>query len=334
MLEAPRARPGVAADAPLVRGAAVGSVGMAVPVQVIPNATVAERLGVADSWIESRTGVRERRRASGGETLTSLAVAAAERTLTKAGIEGSDLDCVIVATTTADQRMPNAAPLVAAQIGSKSASSFDVGTACTGFVSALSVAAGQVESGRAGSVLVIGAELLSRVTDPDDKRTAGLFGDGAGAVLVTATEGAGRIGPVPLSSDGDFARLVQIPEADGVIRMDGPDTYREAVARLTEVTLEATAASGRSLIEIDLFVYHQANSRILRAVGERLGLDPQRVVDTVPTYGNTSAASIPIALAVAEEEGRLVDGSTVLIAAFGAGLTWGAATIEWGSADA
>ena len=317
-----------------VRGAAISAAGMAVPGGVVPNSTVAARIGVAEEWIESRTGVRERRHVGAGETLTSLATAAAVETLERSGVAAEELDSVIVATTTADERMPNAAPLVAAEIGAKQASAFDVGTACTGFVTALSLAAAQVESGRARSVLVIGADAMSRILDHDDKRTAGLFGDGAGAVLVSATDGRGRIGPVPMASDGDLSELVRVPADEGVIRMNGPDTYREAVARLVEVTLDAVHGAGLSLIEIDLFVYHQANSRILRAVGERLGLDPDRVVDTVPSYGNTSAASIPIALAVAERDGRLKPGSTALLAAFGAGITWGATTVQWGAFDA
>jgi 3-oxoacyl-[acyl-carrier-protein] synthase-3 len=334
MLEASRPSTLIrAAETRGLRGAAVSAAGMAVPAGVVSSKTIAERLGVAEKWIESRTGVRERRHAIAGENLTSLAAAAATETLERAGILADRLDSVIVATTTADERMPNAAPLVAAAIGAKQASAFDVGTACTGFITALSIAAAQVEAGRSQNVLVIGADVMSRILDHDDRRTAGLFGDGAGAVLVTAVEGEGRIGPVPMASDGDLCDLVRVPSDEGVIRMNGPDTYREAVARLVEVTTEAVHGAGLSLIEVDLFVYHQANSRILRAVGERLALDPTRVIDTVPSYGNTSAASIPIALAVAEQDGRLIRGAKVLLAAFGAGMTWGATTVEWGMPD-
>jgi 3-oxoacyl-[acyl-carrier-protein] synthase-3 len=225
--------------------------------------------------------------------------------------------------------VPNAAPLVAERIGAPLAGAIDVGAACTGFVSALAMAAGAVESGRADNALVIGAELMSRVLNLDDPRTAGLFGDGAGAAVI-APGGDARIGPVLLRADGAGSRAVTASHTDNLVRMDGRATFRAAVARLSEITLEVAADAGVDLDDIDLFVYHQANTRILSAVGSRLALDPERVVDSIATHGNTSAASIPLALDSALAAGRIRPGDRVLLGAFGAGLTWGATLLEWG----
>jgi 3-oxoacyl-[acyl-carrier-protein] synthase-3 len=303
---------------------------MSAPAGVVPNAPIAERLGVSERWIVERTGVEERRIAGPGERLVTHAAAAGAAALAIAGLEARELDLVLVATMSHDQLTPNAAPLVAAEIGASRAGAFDVGAACTGFISGLAMGGGQIESGRAESVLVIGADLLSRLTDRDDRSTAGLFGDGAGAVVLRAVDPPGRIGPVILGADGARAGLIQASRAEAVIRMKGPDTFRQAVDRLCESTLAAIAAADRVLEEIDLFAYHQANSRIFRAVGERLELPAERVIDCVPSYGNTSAASIPIALSEAERDGMLGDDTVVLLAAFGGGLTWGATVVEWG----
>ena len=310
-------------------GAAVASVAMAVPETVVPSAAVAERLGVSGDWIESRTGIRERRIAGPGETLTDLATLAGERALAAAGVDAAELDLVVVATLTADRRLPNAAPLVAARLGATGAGAFDLGAACTGFVAALNLAVGQIESGRARMVLVIGAETLSRVTDRDDKRTAGLFADGAGAAVVCSS-GSSRIGPSVWGADGSESELITLTGDDGLIRMNGHDTFRHAVARLIEATRDALATADLDVSEIDLFVFHQANGRILSAVAEALELAPEKVADYVGAFGNTSTASIPIALAQADADGRLRPGSRVLLAAFGSGLTWSAITIEWG----
>jgi 3-oxoacyl-[acyl-carrier-protein] synthase-3 len=313
------------------RPAGIAAIGTAVPERAVANEAIGERLGVDGDWIASRTGVRERRVAASDATLAGLAAEAAGPALERAGVSAADVDLVLVATSTPDEIVPNAAPLVAERIGAERAGAIDVGAACTGFVSALDLAAGAIESGRASVVLTIGAELMSRVIDYDDRRTAGLFGDGAGAAVVTAG-GQGTIGPIRLHSDGAGSRNVTADFADRKLRMDGRATFRAAVARLSEVTLEVAADARLTLDEIDLFVYHQANSRILVSVGERLALPPDRVVDSLAGYGNTSAASVPLALDAALREGRLRSGSTVLVAAFGAGLTWGAGIVEWGSA--
>jgi 3-oxoacyl-[acyl-carrier-protein] synthase III len=313
-----------------LRVAGIAAIGVSVPAQVVPNAPIARRLGVDESWIVARTGVHERRHAAPGETLEQFAAAAGQAALERAGVAAERLDLVLVATCTQDALLPNAAPLVAERLGGRRAGALDLGAACTGFLSGLAVASGQVESGRAECALVIGADLLSRLTDHDDPRTAALFGDGAGAAVVTAG-GPGRVGSILLRADGSGASCLRASHAERLIRMRGQDTFRAAVARLCESTLEALDAAELGLEDVDLFVYHQANGRITAAVGERLGLPPERVVDCIARYGNTSAASIPIALAEAESAGRLRPGSRVLVSAFGAGFVWGAGVIEWGA---
>jgi len=312
------------------RTASVGAVGVAVPSGVIDNATVAARLDVTEDWIVARTGVRERRVAPAGTDLPDLAAEAASRALAAAGTEAADVDLVLVATMSHDSLSPNAAPLVAARIGATRAGAMDVGAACSGFVSALVLAAAHVESGRADCVLVVGADLMTRIVDPADRGTATLFGDGAGAVLVTAGDGHGRVGPAVLGADGARHDLVTADRTEGILRMKGHDTFRQAVVRLEEATVAAVAAAGLGLGEIDVFVFHQANTRILTAVGEKLGLEAGRVIDCMGRYGNTSAATIPLALAEARDLGMLVPGSNVLVAAFGGGLTWAATVVEWG----
>jgi 3-oxoacyl-[acyl-carrier-protein] synthase-3 len=313
-----------------VRGAAVASVGVSVPEHTVGNAEIAARIGVGDGWIERRTGIRERRIADPAERLTTHAARAALSALERAGCDPALLDLVLVATTTADEVMPNAAPLVAHAIGARNAGAFDVGAACTGFLSALAVGCGQIECGRARSVLVVGADFMSRITDPYDRSTAAVFADGAGAVLVSACDES-RIGPVVLGSDGAGADHIFVGRDTGLIRMQGHETFREAVLRLSESTLQAAEAARVELDEIGLFVYHQANGRILSAVGERLGLPASRVVDCIGEYGNTSAATLPLALAFSEGRGQLKAGDLVLLGAFGAGFTWGATVLQWGA---
>jgi 3-oxoacyl-[acyl-carrier-protein] synthase III len=312
------------------RAAALTSVAMAVPERVIGNDLVAQGAGVTEQWIVHRTGVRERRAAAPGERVTDLAAAAGRAALERAGLDASELDLLLVATLTPDELTPNAAPLVAHELGVPHAAAMDIGAACTGFLSALSMAAAQVEGGRSEHALVIGAELLRRLVDETDRGTAALFGDGAGAVVVSPAEnGDGRIGEIVLRSDGRGAAAIRATHEDGKIRMQGHDTFKNAVQRLSESTVEAAERAGLALDDIDLFVYHQANTRILAAVGERLGLDPERVIDCIDRYGNTSSATIPIALVEAERRGMLEPGMNVLLGAFGAGFTWGAGVIEW-----
>jgi 3-oxoacyl-[acyl-carrier-protein] synthase-3 len=324
------ARPRPAPRAPRLGGVAATAVGVSLPERVLTSAEIETGLGVAPKWIARRTGIVSRHIAAGDERLQTHAAAAARRALQRAEVDPADVDLVIVATSTADELMPSAAPLVAHELGADRAGAFDIGAACTGFLSALAVGGAQVECGRARTVVVIGADLMSRVLDVEDRGTAAVFADGPGAVVLQATEARSRLGPVVLGADGSGAQYITIPRSDGRIRMLGHETFREAVAHLTLSTEQAVHAAGVSLDEIDLFVYHQANGRILTAVGERLGLDSARVLDCIAQYGNTCGATLPLALAHAVEHGRLHDGDRVLLGAFGAGFTWGATVLEWG----
>ncbi len=314
---------------------AVLSVAAQVPANRVTTAELASRLGVSEDWIVSRTGIRERPVAGADERLSDFAARAGEMALSRAGVEAADLDLVLVATLTQDELMPNAAPLVAHALGADRAGAIDLGAACTGFLSGLSLGAAQIESGRAERVLLIGADFTTRIVDWDDKRTAPLFGDGAGAAVLgpAVADDLGSIGPIVLGADGSGAPAIQIDHSDRKLRMDGPEVYRHAVARMSEATLLAIEGAGLVLEDIDLFVYHQANGRIIRALAERLQLPHERVVDCIENLGNSSAATLPLGLVTAERDGRLKPGSKVLLSAFGAGFTWGAGVIEWGGAD-
>ena len=326
----PQAGTDVGAAGPRGTGAALAGVGMAVPEQVMTNAEIAARLGVDEDWITRRTGTSVRHVAAAGQRLEQLAAQACRVALRQAGARAADVDVVLVGTTSAEDLSPHAAPLVAAGIGATGAAAIDISAACTGFLSALVMGAGLIESGRARMVLAVGADMLSRYLDRDDPQSAMLFGDGAGAVVLGASGGPSRVGPAVLSSDGREQGLIRLARDELLIRMDGPAVYRRAVTLMTDVTRQVVTTAGLTLADVDLFVYHQANSRIIDAVGQRLGLSPERVIDVVGSFANTSAASLPIALAAAQEQGRLHDGDRVLLAAFGAGLVWGGAIVTWG----
>jgi 3-oxoacyl-[acyl-carrier-protein] synthase III len=319
----------------LRRGAALLGVGASLPRHSVSNDEVAARIGKDDEWIFTRTGIRERRHAQADERLTDVAAAASREALAAAGVAAQELELVIVGTLTGDERMPNAAAALAHELGALGAGTIEVNAACSGFLTALSIGAAQLEAGRAERALVVGADFVSRITDHASKQTAMLFADGAGAVVLGATApGAGRVGPVLLRHDASAPEFLHLGrEAGSTIEMDGHETFKHAVARMVEVTHETVAAAGLTLEQIDLFVYHQANGRIISAVGERLGLDAERVVDCIERTGNMSAASIPYALHAAQADGRLRDGARVLTAAFGGGFTWAGAVVEWGRAD-
>jgi 3-oxoacyl-[acyl-carrier-protein] synthase III len=319
-----------------VRTASILSVATELPPDRLTSAEIAERLGISEDWILSRTGIRERRRARPDERLADYAARAGRVALERAGVDASELDLVIVGTMSQDELTPNTAPIVAHALRAHRAGAFDVGAACTAFLSGLAVGTAQIESGRAKWVLLIGADFITRITNYDDKRTAPLFADAAGAVVLGPANGdGGAIGPIVLGADGSHAPTLIAEHSDRLIKMDGPEVFRHAVARMTEVTLEALQRAGVGLEDIDLFVYHQANARITNAVGERLGLERERVVDCIETLGNASAATLPVALVEAERDGRLRPGARVLLSAFGAGFTWGGGVIEWGgSSDA
>jgi 3-oxoacyl-[acyl-carrier-protein] synthase III len=310
------------------RTARVVGLGHRLPDRVVPNGPIAERIGVDSDWIVRRTGIRERRYAAPDERTADLALAAARRALSDAGLKPADIDLVLVATMTPDELTPNTAPLVANALG-LNAGAYDVGAACTGWLSALSVGAAQIETGRSERVLVIGAETLSRVTNFDDKRTASLFGDGAGAVVLSA-EGEGAIGPILLASDGSMGDTIVATHTERVLIMDGHTTFNMAVKVLAESTQQACDRAGVTLDDIDLFIYHQANGRIIKTVAERLELPAERVADYVAETGNTSAASIPLTLSLLREDGRLRPGQRLLLSAVGAGFTWGAGVVDWG----
>jgi 3-oxoacyl-[acyl-carrier-protein] synthase-3 len=312
-----------------LRGAAIASLGVALPRTSVPNEPIAERLGVDDHWIVKRMGVRERRMAEPDERLSDMVTAAARVALERAEVHPTELDLILIGTFTQDEVLPNAAPLVAAALGATRAGGVDLGAACMGFLSGMTLASGLIESGRMDNVLVAGAEMLTRYLDADDRRTAALIGDGAGAVVMTATDPPGRIGPCVLRCDDRSRDVIYMTRDEMKLRMEGQQTFAYAVDYLSNITTEAISAAGLSLSDIDLFVYHQANARITKAVGERLDLPVERVVNCIERFGNTSAASIPLALDVAHRECRLHEGTRVLMAALGAGFTWGAAVIEW-----
>jgi 3-oxoacyl-[acyl-carrier-protein] synthase-3 len=306
------------------------AVAAGVPSQTVSTAQIAERLDVPAEWIVRRTGVESRHRAGPDERLTDLAAEVSLAALQKAGRSADEVDLVLLGTMTPDEITPHAAPQVAAAIGAHAAGAVDVGAACTAFFSALALAVGQIESGRAGCAVVVGADFMSRVLDYDDPVTAGIFGDGAGAVVVEAVPGPSRFGPFVMGADGAAGSAIVTPRPAGPVTMEGQATFRRAVDTLEDVSRRAADLAGVAIQDIDLAVFHQANGRITRSVRERLGLPSERVVDNIDRYGNTTAATLPLALADADARGQLAAGSRVLLAAFGAGLTWGGTVFTWG----
>ena len=265
------------------RTVGVAGLGMALPPHVVDNAEVSAGLGIDDAWIVRRMGIHARRRAAPETTLADLATEAGQAALQDSGRTADDIDLLLVATLD-ELATPNAAPIVAHALGAERAGTFDVGCACTGWVAAVGTACAWIEAGRAETALVIGAELMSRHTDPADKRTAPLFGDAAGAAVFSAGA-AGTIGPVILGADGSCAEMITTDRTSGFILMDGHETFKQAVSRLAQASRDACAAAGVELSEIDLLIYHQANARITTALGERLELDPARVVDCIGQLG-------------------------------------------------
>ncbi len=311
-------------------GAAITGCGMALPERVLTNEELVEWVDVTPEWIVERTGVRQRRVAAEDETSSSLASQASAQALADAGVTPAELDLVIVATVTPDYQFPAVASLVQARLGANAAGAFDVGAACSGFLYGLAQAQAFIDAGGARRVLVCGVDVLSRVTDFSDPKSAPLFGDGAGAVIVQEVPGPSRLGPFTLRSDGARPELLYIRRERGVISMEGREVYRRAVEGMARSVLDVVAQAGVGLEEIDLVVAHQANARILNAVGERLGISRERVASNIDRYGNTSAASIPIVLAEAARSGVLRDGDLVVVTAFGAGFAWGAGLLRWG----
>jgi 3-oxoacyl-[acyl-carrier-protein] synthase-3 len=308
-------------------GAWITGTGLALPPQTVGNAEIAARIGVDVEWIERRTGTDVRHVLAPGERLADLAVEASRGALERAGVQPDELDLVLVGTTSPDDMSPHAATAVTGALGIQAAA-IDVSAACTGFLASLQHATGLLEAGRAQHVLVVGADGLSRFLDHGDRGSAMLFGDGAGAVVLSAAEGPSGVGPIILRSDAAGHELIRLRRG-GTIEMQGRAVYRAAVELLPAVAREATAAAGCTPEDVDLFVFHQANGRIIAAATEALGLDPAKVVDDVHRFANTSAGTLPISLAAADAEGRLHAGDRVLLAAFGAGLVYGATVITW-----
>jgi 3-oxoacyl-[acyl-carrier-protein] synthase III len=311
------------------RTAGIVGVGATLPERTVPNSEIAERLGVTSEWIERRTGIAERRYAAPGQRVSELATSAARMALADAGLQAGELDMILVATLTPDEITPSTAPLVARELGAGNIAAIDIGAACAGSIAALALATGWIEAGRAGNVLVIGAEVLTRFIDYEDRRTAPLFADGAGA-LVLCANAPGQIGPFVLGSDGGAANAIRVTRERGVLEMEGHETFLMAVEKFSRSTVEVLELAGLGLADVDLFVYHQANSRILTAVAERLELPRERVFDCIAGLGNTSAASVPIALTQAVRDGTLEPGMRVVLGAVGAGLVWGTTVLTWG----
>jgi 3-oxoacyl-[acyl-carrier-protein] synthase III len=310
------------------RTASVLGLGHYLPEEIVSNEDIGKRIGVDDEWIVRRTGIRRRRRVAPGQGVTELGIRAGRQALQDADVDPSQIDLVLVASLSQDEMTPSAAPQVAHGLGAHRAGAVDLGAACSGWLSGLALAAGMIEVGRVDTVLLIGSEALTRLADYDDRKTAALWGDGAGAVVV-GCDGGGSVGPVVLAADGGLADVITCTHEERLLRVEGHETFQTAVKRLTESTVAATNRAGWELGDVDLFVYHQANARILRAVAERLDLPGDKVADYIGETGNTSAASIPLTLALLREDGRLHAGQRLLLAAIGAGFTWGAGTVHW-----
>ena len=315
--------------------AAVRGVGHHLPGDPVPNAWFAERLDTSDEWIRSRTGIERRHFAAPGELTSALAAKAARAALEDAGLEGAALDAVIVATTTPDATFPSTATKVQALIGMEGGFAYDQMAACAGFVYALAGADAMIRAGSARRVMVIGAETYSRILDFDDRATCVLFGDGAGALILEAAEGDRGILSADLHSDGRFGELLYVDggvsasQSSGKLRMSGREVFRHAVAKLAETAHAALDRAALGPDDVAWIVPHQANLRIIEATAKRMGVGMDRVVVTVQDHGNTSAASIPLALSTAAGEGRLAEGDVVVTEAIGGGLTWGSVVLRW-----
>ncbi len=315
-------------------------IGSYLPANKVSNADLEKIVDTSDDWIVQRTGIRNRHIAAESETTSMLATHAAKEALANAGLTAQDIDLVIVATSSPDYTFPSTATQVQAAIGMNHGAAFDVQAVCSGFVYAVTIADKFLISGSHKRVLVIGAETFSRLLDWNDRTTCVLFGDGAGAVILEAQAGTGAITDrgvltTHLRSDGRHREKLYVDggpsttKTVGHLRMLGKDVFRHAVSMVTDVMVDAFAATGTTADDLDWFVPHQANRRIIDASAEKLGIAPEKIVVTVDQHGNTSAASIPLALATAVKDGRIKPGQLVMIEAMGGGFTWGSALIRW-----
>jgi 3-oxoacyl-[acyl-carrier-protein] synthase III len=315
--------------------------GAYLPERIVTNAELARRLDTSDEWIVQRTGIRQRHVAAPGDLTSDLAAHAAERALAAAGLTGADLDLIVLATATPDNTFPATATKVQARLGMIEGCAFDVQAVCSGFIYALATADNFIRCGQARRALVIGAETFSRILDWEDRGTCVLFGDGAGAIVLAAhrdEDGGARergVLSTHLHADGRHYDILYVDGGPsttgscGFLRMEGKEVFRHAVHRLAEVVDEALAANGLAARDLDWLVPHQANRRIIDSMGRKLDLPPEKVVVTIDRHANTSAASVPLAIAEAVGDGRIKPGHLVLMEAMGGGLTWGAALVRW-----
>jgi 3-oxoacyl-[acyl-carrier-protein] synthase-3 len=324
--------------------AQIAGTGAALPDRVLTNADLEKMVDTSDEWIMTRTGIKERRIAENDEYLSLFATRASREALSRAEIPADEVDMILCATVTPDMLTPSTACFIQEDLGATRASAFDLSAGCSGFLYALACGQAFIQSGLGRTVLVIGGEILSRYVNWEDRATCVLFADGAGAVVLTAGEGRRGILSCRLHSDGSLADLIVIPGGGcrypatvenvqrrlNTIRMKGNETFKVAVRSIEEVSREAVEEAGLQAKEIDLFIPHQANQRIIGAVAQRLGIGPERCYVNIQHTGNTSAASIPIALHEVVLAGRLKPDSHLLMAAFGAGLTWAGSVVRWG----
>ena len=326
----------------MIRAKITGT-GSAVPQNILTNFDLERMVDTSDEWIVTRTGIRERRIAGEGEYTSTFATMAAQKALDAAGVSADEIDLIIVGTLTPDYPFPATACLVQQNLKAAKASAFDISAACSGFVYALSTAQKFILGGTVKKALVIGAEVLSRIVDWTDRNTCLLFGDGAGAVVLEAVEGESGVLSTHMHSDGNYWDLLyqkgcgsrhpasqqNLDDRLIYLTMQGNEVFKHAVRAMGEVSQEALAANGLTTDDVSLFIPHQANQRIVDSVGKRLGIGGERVYVNLDRYGNTSAASIPLALDEVVRAGRLKEGDIVLLSAFGGGFTWGAAAIRW-----
>jgi 3-oxoacyl-[acyl-carrier-protein] synthase-3 len=318
----------------------IRGVGGYLPAHVMTNADLAKKVDTSDEWIVQRTGIRERHIAADGELTSDLAIAAAKAALKNAGMSADAVDLIVLATSTPDQTFPATAVTVQSELGITRGAAFDMQAVCSGFVFALATADRFLKSGDFRCALVIGAETFSRILDWTDRGTCVLFGDGAGAVVLEASEQPGGrddrgVLTTKLRSDGRHRSKLYVdggPSSTGTVghlRMEGREVFRHAVGMITDVIEDAFEVTGYSAKDVDWFVPHQANKRIIDGSAHKLGIAPEKIVTTVDRHGNTSAASIPLALSVASADGRIKQGDLVLLEAMGGGFTWGSALIRW-----
>lgn len=328
----------------MTRSAHIVGWGKYLPTEVLDNKYFEKLVDTSDEWIQARTGILERRRAHPKENTSSLAIKAAWSALEVARVSPRQLDAIILASVTPDYAFPGTACLVQDALGASHAAAFDLNAGCTGFVYGLSVGADLIRSGAYNTALVIGAETLSRIVDYEDRNTCVLFGDGAGAVVLQGSDKPGGVLASVLGADGSGGGLLQQPAGGSrhpasqetvdsrmhFIKMHGNEVYKFAVSTMGRAAKEVVQKAGLAMDDISLVIPHQANYRIIQSAGKNLGVKPEKVYSNLHRYGNTSAASVPVALCEALEEGRIQPGDNIILVAFGAGLTWGAAAIKWG----